>query len=507
MKIRIAVVTDIHSVRDRPPEATIRHQRCLVSNGIHAPGSQNHPERRGELAENLLLRVVNRFNRWIKPDITIIGGDVVDDCDSETACDWLVKIRRLLDKLACPYVVVRGNHDAAADYFYKVFDKIDQLDIKGYRLVIFDDPEEPNYCASRTNTDLQRFRAARADYNGPVISVQHTPLFPPGMSDCPYNYTNVEQIITEMRKYKVFLSVSGHYHKGVELINSRGINFITAPALCESPFSYMIIDAEDEKLSVSTDCFQMPPQLGLIDRHVHTQLAYCSENMDVASVMKLYRDFGLAGVIFTEHTGQLYFDKDYFFSGDFCINGLDAAMPKNSRIRQYFELMKLNNVPAESIGLEVDFDYSNRPIVTDTDKSGAGFFIGSIHKLAELRKDNIDWRQVYREFLGRTEAIVKSGVDVLGHPFRLFVRGGYNSDPVLFDKLIRLLKDNNVAVELNFHTQEPEIEFIEKCINSGVKLCLSSDSHNMYEVGELWPHLKMLEKIGISASDFERILL
>ena len=202
MKIRIAVVTD-----------------------IHAPGSDRHPERRGELAENLLLRVVNRFNRWIKPDITIIGGDIVDGCDSETARNWLGKIRPILDKLKCPYIVVRGNHDPSADYFYKVFKKQNQLDINGYRFVVFDDPEEPDYCASRTSDELGRFKLARFDHSGPVISVQHVPLFPPGTSDCPYNYTNAEQIITEMRKHRIFLSISGHYHKGVELIHRSGHKF------------------------------------------------------------------------------------------------------------------------------------------------------------------------------------------------------------------------------------------------------------------------------------------
>ena len=294
MKIRIAVVTD-----------------------IHAPGSDRYPERRGELAENLLLRVINRFNRWIRPDITIIGGDIVDGYDSETAHNWLENLRPIFDKLKYPYVVIRGNHDPSTDYFYKVFKRQNQLDINGYRFVVFDDPEEPNFCASRTVAELQRFRTARAGHSGPVISVQHVPLFPPDVSDCPYNYTNAEQIITEMRKHKIFLSISGHYHKGVERINTQGLNFITAPALCEMPFSYVIIDAKDEKLSISTDCFRMPPELGLVDRHIHTQLAYCSENMDVDSVMKLYRDFGLRGVMFTEHTAQLYFDRDSFYQRHF----------------------------------------------------------------------------------------------------------------------------------------------------------------------------------------------
>lgn len=484
MKIRIAVVTD-----------------------IHAPGGGEHPERRGELAENLLLRAVSRFNRWIKPDIAIIGGDIVNDDCGQAIGDWLEKVRRLLDKLTCPYIVVRGNHDPQADYFYKFFDKIDQFDVGNCRFVVFDDPEEPNFCAKRTTEQLERFKTARTAHSGPVISVQHVPLFPPGCSDCPYNYTNAGQIIAEMKKYKVFLSISGHYHKGIELIHSEGINFVTAPAICESPFSYTIIDIENESISVKNDCFKMPSELGLVDRHIHTQLAYCSENMDVASVLNLYRDFGLADVVFAEHTGQLYFDEESYFSGSCFAGGLDGAKKQDNRMRQYFELMKLNNVPAGSVGLEIDFDYQNRPMLAGADKADAGFFIGAVHRLAELQKDKPDYKKAAQEFLWRTEMVVKSGVSVLAHPFRLFHRAGAVVPKDLSEKVVKLLKDSGVAAEVNFHTQEPSAEFFEKCVNAGVKLSLSSDSHNMYEFGELWPHIKLLEKIGVSASDIKRVLL
>jgi len=484
MKIKIAIISDIHAT-EKPEK----------------------PEIRGELAENLLLRGVNRFNRWIRPDVVIVGGDLVDNGGSKTAPEDLAKIRGILDKLNCPYIVVRGNHDPIAEDFYKIFDRKDQFEMKGCRFLTFDDPEEPNYCARRTIEQLDRLKSARTSFNGPIISIQHVPLFLPGTSDCPYNYTNAEQIIAEMKKYKIFMSVSGHFHNGMGLVESDGLNFIGAPAICESPFRYMVIETDGEEVSTMTDCFQIPPELGLIDRHVHTQFAYCSENMDIASVMKVYKDFGLAGVVFTEHTGQLYFDKESFWSGDCFKRGLEDVKEKDNRTQQYFELMKQNNVPIQSIGFEVDFDYSGRAMIRPEDKAKAGFFVGSIHKLAKLRTDNKNWRDVYDEFLWRTEAAVKSGINVLAHPFRLFHRADSKAPKDLAEKIVKLLKDNKVAAEVNFHVQEDESEFVEMCINSGVKLCLNSDSHNMSELGELWPHLKLLEKAGVSRSDFRKVLL
>ena len=72
--------------------------------------------------------------------------------------------------------------------------------------------------------------------------------------------------------------------------------------------------------------------------------------------------------------------------------------------------------------------------------------------------------------------------------------------------LVALLKENNVAAEINFHTNEPPLEFVKLCLESGVKLTFGSDAHNLYEVGEFYPHLKLLEAAGFNGS-FEDILL
>jgi histidinol phosphatase-like PHP family hydrolase/predicted phosphodiesterase len=478
-----------------------------IISDIHAPGRAENPEIRGDMAELLLLRAINRFNRWIKPDLAIICGDFVDGNDSETANLWLGKLQQILGKLACPYIAVRGNHDPSAEYFYKVFERKDQIDIGGVRFLTFDDKEEPMFCASRSEKQIERFKMARANFNGQIVSVQHVPIVPQGMSDCPYIYTNSEQIIAAMKKYNVFMSVSGHYHKGLGHIQSEGMNFITTPAVSKSPFKYMIVGIDGAKVSATTDEMRLPPELGLVDRHVHTQFAYCSENMDAAEILKLYKDLGLADVVFTEHSGQLYFDKDSFWAGECYKNGLADIDEKNNRMEQYFELMKQNNVPKKSIGLEVDFDYVGKAMIKPEDRQRVGFLIGSIHKLSEMWKETIDWDAVRQEYLFRTEEILKSGVSVLAHPFRMFHRKGGELPVDLYGTVIKLLKQYNTAAEVNYHSQEAEFEFMRMCVESGVKLSLSSDCHNMYELGELWPHLKLLEKAGVSKSDFSRILL
>ena len=481
--------------------------KIAVISDIHAPGNPQNPQIRGELAEMLLLRAVNRFNRWIKPDVVIVCGDIVDGGDNDVARLWLEKSRQILEKLACPYIAVRGNHDPSVDYFYKIFPSKDHVDISGCRFLVFDDHPEPMFNARRSGYQLERFGAARCGFAGPIISVQHVPLFPPGLSESPYNYTNAAQIIAEMKKYNVFMTISGHYHKGMGHIHHQGMNFIAAPAASQMPFGYMVIETDGRSTAVETQSMQLPAALGLVDRHVHTQLAYCSENMDVAQILRLYRDFGLADIVFTEHSGQLYFDNESFWNGDCYAAGLDKTNEKINRMPQYFGLMRENNVPQKSIGLEVDVDYAGRAMIKPKDKKNVQFLLGSLHKLQELDKPAIDMAAVKQEYLRRTEALLQSGVNVLAHPFRLFMRRQMPLPADLYEKLVKLLIQYNTAAEVNFHGQEAESEFFEMCLNSGVKLALSSDSHNMYELGELWPHLQMLRKLGVSNNDISRVVL
>ncbi len=61
---------------------------------------------------------------------------------------------------------------------------------------------------------------------------------------------------------------------------------------------------------------------------------------------------------------------------------------------------------------------------------------------------------------------------------------------------MKLLKKHNVAAEINYHTNEPSEEFFSKCIRSGVKISFGSDAHNLYEVGEFYYHLQLLQRCG-----------
>ena len=69
-----------------------------------------------------------------------------------------------------------------------------------------------------------------------------------------------------------------------------------------------------------------------------------------------------------------------------------------------------------------------------------------------------------------------------------------------------LLHEHNVAAEINFHIQETSPEFVKTCVDAGVKFVFGSDSHNLYEVGEFYPHLELMRRCGYSNSDLTEIM-
>ena len=475
--------------------------KIAVLADIHygAAGGATSPSRRGDIADILFLRAVRRINRFIKPDLVLILGDVQDDGRSPQWKENLARLRATADLVKSPWLAIPGNHDAPPGKFYSVFPRPPaNFDLNGVRFASFLDREEPGFNASRSGRDLERMRAARSRWRGPVVTLQHVPLFPPGNSACPYNYVNAREIIAEMRRSGIGLAISGHYHEGFDLIRKWGCSFLAAPALCRPPFSFLEIELDGKKIAVVRHDLRMPEKLKLWDMHVHTPLAYCSENMDVVKSLGLAESFGLSGLTFAEHSGQLYFDKETYWSKACLAGGIKSAQKSNERMEKYFALLKKARCRPFNRGLEVDCCYDGSLLALQKHIKKAKYLLGSIHALSSLQNPEPAMKEAEAEFLALAGKLVRSGIDVLAHPFRVFSRKSMEAPQSLYDPLVKMLHSAKVSAEVNFHTQNPDPEFYRRCLEGGVKLVLGSDAHNLYEVGEFTPHLALLKKCGIA---------
>ena len=478
MKTKVVVLTDLHFSKSANPAI---------------------PARKGEFADVLLLRAVHRLNRYIKPDLVFVGGDLINYPGCEDRLELLSELKKTIDLIEAPAIVIRGNHDPEKDVFESVMgEQVDYLDINGIRFAAFDDPEEPGYNASRTKDDLDRMRKLGAEFDGPLVSLQHVPLFPKKAEVCSYNYTNADEIIEIMRKTNYVAALSGHYHAGIELFDYEGISYFAGRALCEVPFGYAVIEIDDRgNVSCDEENLAMPEKLGLIDHHVHTNLAYCNENMDIVKASALGKVFGLGGIVVSEHSAHLYFNKENYSRRLQYFEGM-SSNKKNDRVAEYFALYANEADDFCRLGMEIDYDRKGRGIIESAVWDKLEFRNGSIHVMDV--PENPDMKAVEKEFLFLTEAVAASRVDSLVHPFRIFRRGGLTLPPHLFAPVVDILKRYGAAVEINYHTNEPPPEFFRMCVENGIKLSLGSDAHNLYEVGEFYAHLKFLQEI---APDFD----
>ena len=227
--------------------------------------------------------------------------------------------------------------------------------------------------------------------------------------------------------------------------------------------------------------------------------------MDMLKAVELGKILGLCKVGFGEHSAHLYFDHKTYCSGRYLLDGIESR-DITDRVNEYFENYNKIKSDYTFLGMEVDCDYSGRLIIKPEHRKKAQVMLGAIHNLSFCNKPAPEISKVMDEFLFINNKFLKSGIKILAHPFRVFRRSGLETPECLFKPMIKMLKENNVAPEINYHTNDPSVEFFSMCINEGIKLSFGSDSHNLYEVGEFYPHMKFIKSCGYDG-DLKDILV
>lgn len=226
----------------------------------------------------------------------------------------------------------------------------------------------------------------------------------------------------------------------------------------------------------------------LTDFHLHTPIAYCSENMNTAAALELERLSGVVHVNFAEHSGQLYCPEATYWSNHFrwCKRQLS-----DDRTAQYEQLIRES--PAALYGLELDVD-EDAAVADFRSPLLNGHRLGAVHFLGK----DLTYEEKKEDFLRRLDALLTSGIDILAHPFRVFVKSGLPVPEDLFTPVAERLISAKVAVEINFHTNCPQPEFIQLVLKKGGKLSWGTDTHNLYEAGYLRPHYEFCKALGIA---------
>jgi histidinol phosphatase-like PHP family hydrolase/predicted MPP superfamily phosphohydrolase len=468
---------------------------------------------RGELARVLLKKVFARLEyEDVKPDAVVMLGDLVEDGTDPNAELDLISIHGELLRSGIPFLALPGNHDGPADAFNARFATPPGLyKFGGYGLVVLNDSYADNHETSRSVESFAMLKQIRKDNPElPLIVLQHAPVYPPIDSHYPYRILNAAEIMDSFKKNGVVLSLSGHYHKGQKARLHEDVMYHTVPSLSEAPFRFSIIRIQNGKIEIEEQSLEISGWT-LMDCHCHTENAFCGTTVDTAPVIALSKAMGISTLCLTEHAFQLYFEKHDAMSFKWQSNPdmvkTAWATPGRGRMAAYRAFADKLRSPFVKIGLELDLFGDGQLLLAPEDEKGWDILIGSIHMINGYTQGVTSQTEAEKLFMRDLETLVGYNIQVLAHPFRFFTKRGLLRPTRLYNTIADLLNDNGVAVEVNFHNHyRPDPEFIRICAEKKVPIALASDTHELSEAGEFWPHIQLLKDAGLQPKSFNEYL-
>lgn len=474
------------------------------------------------LADIFLLRLVHRLNNSIKPDLVVLAGNLLPHRNADV--ELLALLGEYLRKLNAPCIAVPGKNDPDPEKFYSFIPRPpEHLEIDGLHFFPLLNPEKP-FDGPDSET-REQIRNLMERYPGPAAVIQGAPPPPRDVhtqemrvraSEIPpvtllltgHPDPEESQSSRQMAELPAACACCGGSRRGSNGEGRRGGEeegggpvVVAAECLSEAPFRYTLLERKrNGELSLRTEQLRLPVE-GLTDTHIHTCLAYCQENMDPLRTFALAKAFGLRNIAFTEHSGQLYVSSPDYWEGKLDRLGFKGCVIRR-RSSDYFQLLdKWAETEKFIPGFEIDVAEDGSLLAMPEDIARIRLKVGSVHNLSETR----DFEKTKQEFLFRVESLLRNSCHVLAHPFRVFLWKQFDTPRELYPDVVRLLKQYSCAAEINFHARNlPEDEFFDLCHRNGVPITLGSDSHNLYEIGEFYEHLKLLERIGVEPGELFR---
>ena len=459
------------------------------------------PSRVYRLALEWTVRAIREACRASAPDVVVILGDLVEDGAAQGAEADAAELAAAVRESGLPVIVAPGNHDIEPARLLQLFsDRAGGHWIKGYLLYSFADLYAADNTCTRPRESIESF--LNQPSSGPVIAMQHSPIYPSvDSTEYPYMPANVPEIMESYRRKNVLLSLSGHFHKGQKPAQKDATTYLTCASLVCPPFPFHLIRVQGRELRIERKQLQFEPGLELTDGHVHTHFGYCAVDVHPAPVRERIELLGLKGVACVEHAGQLYLPADDFWRR---VHVEDpAAIPnarklRKDRIGAFRSAMAGFRSASLAVGLEVECDRDGKLNLLEEDRAGWDVLMGALHWLPSNLPSNTPDRFA-ASFMTVTEQLLSQGIHVLAHPFRIFRHERIPVPAQLHRPLARLLKEHGTAAELNFHLNDPEPEFFRVCGEEGTRIVMGSDAHQLREVGDLQPHLRLLRQIGAPA--------
>ncbi|MEI8243015.1 MAG: metallophosphoesterase [bacterium] len=504
-------------MRPAPTTKDFAASEILVIADPHFAGAANRacplPDRHARLSRILLRKALWRMKHLgIKPDLIVLLGDLVDDAAAPGAPEDLQALADEVQKSGIRTLALPGNHDGDPAQVARIFGCAPGMHRIGDTVfLVFHEEHVAGELYRRPADQIGLPARAAAAFPGlPIVALQHHPHDPVIQRSYPYHLVNRAEVMASYREAGVCLSLSGHFHAGQAAHAVDGVTYVTAPALCEAPFRFLRVRLQGRHAQVEEHALRLDVP-GVSDNHCHTELAYCSTTATMADGIRLSRALGVETLCFTEHSFQLYFEREEAWSFDWQRDPARKqavwATAERGRMAAYRRLVEGFRSDRVRAGLEVELCADGSLLLAPQDAAGWDLLVGAIHEIPDVTKGVTPLAEVESLFLRDVRRLLAHPIDVLAHPFRYFARCGLPKPAHLYPAVADLLAARGVAAEINFHTNQPEPDFFRHCLERGVKISLASDAHELAEFGEFSPHLRVLAEAGATSADIPRILL
>jgi len=145
-------------------------------------------------------------------------------------------------------------------------------------------------------------------------------------------------------------------------------------------------------------------------------------------------------------------------------------------------------------GVEVEVRPDGRPAVDRSVLKSFDVVVGAVHGLPSLGNagTSVLLEEYERAVLG---ALQGGWMLILAHATDV----AWQKLPVpesLAQRIAETARDQGVAVELNFHHRDPDLPFLQTCIEAGVRITPTSDAHRLDEIGHYEWHAEMVERLN-----------
>jgi histidinol phosphatase-like PHP family hydrolase len=486
-----------------------RTLRLLVVSDLHArsAGSSVPP------AEELLERAVFEARQTGGLDAVILAGDLLDlDAGEAVDVPALTRVARTLET-ACPDVprfACCGNHDGddPAAVHAVLGTRPGPQALHGVGVWCFDDRYRDARWARRDERELAAFGAWAGESDRPVICVQHNPVFPAVEDETyPYMLENNSAVLAAYASRPVALSISGHYHDGQGPAMREGTCFLTARALREAPWNFCLVEIDpDGTVRAGHRALRAEESARLWDTHVHTEFAYCAQDVTAGDCARRLELLGLAGGALVEHAPQLYCRAEDFWEARHVNEPRLWRSPEHSRMADFRRRVQPLRGEGLLVGLEVELDADGQLTCLDEDRLWPDLLVGAVHWLPGGGTSMADPRAGLEGFMKTCEGLCRGGIDILAHPFRAVRKAPPERLRALHGPLADLLAETGTAAEVNFHINRPDAAFFAACIERGVKIAFGSDAHRLGECGQLGPHVDLLREAARADRSLEGLL-